>query len=73
MNYKPQITKDEAIGYSRSSKRALDILKRDKFTARSIRVGTTKKVALLQDGDIKHIIPRSCYIKFSQPEIVFNY
>ena len=73
MKYKPQITKVEAVGLCRSSKTAKNILQKKKYTARSIRVERIKKVALLKDGEIEHIIPRSAYIEFSQPEIEFKY
>lgn len=69
MTYNPFITKDEAKGYNRSKKRALEILKTRKFDVHNICVGTVRKVALCDGEELLHIIPRSAYQIHITPEL----
>ena len=69
---KPFMTKDEAKGYNRSKKRALELLLQRKYNVHNICIGTTRKVALCDsDDELLHIIPRSAYQQFITPELPF--
>lgn len=64
------ITKDEAKGYNRSKKRALELLHQRKCNVHNIRVGKSLKVALCdEDDELLYIIPRSTYQIFITPEL----
>ena len=72
MQYKPFLTKDEAKGLSRSKNHALNILHADKYKAHNVCVNRTRKIALCQNEEILHIIPRKAYEEFITPKINFN-
>ena len=64
------MTKDEAKGYNRSKKRALELLRQRKYNVHNIRVDKSLKVALCdEDDELLYIIPRSAYQKFITPEL----
>ena len=69
MMFKPFISKDEAKGYNRSKKRAMEILNQRKFNVHNICVGTARKVALCDGDELLHIIPRQAYQEFITPEL----
>ena len=75
MQYKLYLRPDESKGFSRSKKNALCILNSTlngaKYEIHNIYVGRNKKVALCQENEIVHIIPRSAYQQFITPEIKF--
>ena len=69
MMFKPFISKDEAKGFGRSKKRALELLAQRKFNVHNICVGTARKVALCDGDELLHIIPRQAYQEFITPEL----
>ena len=69
MMFKPFISKDEAKGYNRSKKRAMEILNQRKFNVHNLCVGTARKVALCDGDELLHIIPRQAYQEFITPEL----
>lgn len=69
MMYKPFLTKDEAKGFGRSKKRALELLAQRKYNVHNICVGTARKVALCDGDELLHIIPRQAYQEYITPEL----
>lgn len=63
MQYQSNLTKQEAKRLSLSTRRAVDLLAREKFVAHNIFVDRVKKVALCdENNELKHIITRKAYI-----------
>ena len=69
MMFKPFISKDEAKGFGRSKKRALELLAQRKFNVHNICVGTTRKVALCDGDELLHIVLRAAYQEFITPDL----